>query len=106
MESSGSTLIVLTLGAVAALLLYGLPDAWRYVSRKSSLPLLGMLRQSGVSPGEAQAVLGRNGLSDATRRCVHCASGSWCAELVKAGMEAPIDCPNALLFAELRRPRA
>jgi len=106
METSSSTFFVLTVGAIAALLAYGLADAWRYAFRKAPPPLLGMLRQGGVSPGEAQEVLGRNGLTDATRRCALCASGSWCAELVKAGMAAPIDCPNASLFAELRLPRA
>jgi hypothetical protein len=106
METSSSTLLVLALGAVAALLVYGLPDAWRYAFRKAPLPLLGMLRQGGVSPGEAQQALGRDRLSVAARRCALCASGSWCGELVKAGMEAPIDCPNAPLLAELRQPRA
>jgi hypothetical protein len=106
METSSSTLMVLAVAAVAALLAYGLADAWRYALRRAPLPLLGMLRQGGVSPGEAQEALGRQRLRVAARRCALCASGSWCAELVKAGMEAPIDCPNALLFAELRRPRA
>jgi hypothetical protein len=106
METSSSTLIVLTVAALAALLAYGLADAWRYAFRRAPLPLLGMLRQGGVSPGEAQAVLGRDGLTDATRRCALCASGSMCAELVSAGMQAPIDCPNLPLLAELRRPRA
>jgi hypothetical protein len=106
METSSSTLLVLTLGAVAALLVYGLPDAWRYALRKAPLPLLGMIRQGGVSPGEAQSVLGREALSGAAQRCAHCANGSWCAELVKAGMAAPIDCPNKPLLDELRRPRA
>jgi hypothetical protein len=106
METSGSTLLVLAVAAVAALLAYGLPDAWRYAFRKARLPLLGMLRQAGVSPGEAQQALGRGTLSDAARRCALCTNGSWCAELEKAGMAAPLDCPNAALFAELRLPRA
>jgi len=106
METSSSTLLVLSLAAVAALLLYGLPETWRYAFRKAPLPLLGMLRQGGVSPGEAQEALGRDRLSVAARRCALCASGSRCVELVNAGMEAPIDCPNAPLLAELRRPRA
>jgi len=106
METSGSTLFVLVVAAIAVLLAYGLADAWRYAFGKAPPPLLGMLRQGGLSVGEAQAVLGRDGLAAATQRCARCGSGSWCAELVRAGMEAPIDCPNGLLFAELRRPRA
>jgi len=106
MDTSSSTSIVLAVAAVAALLAYGLGDAWRYAFRRAPLPLFGMLRQGGVSPGEAQEVLGRDRLSVAARRCALCASGSWCAELVNAGMAAPIDCPNAPLLSELRRPRA
>jgi len=105
METSTSTLLVLAVAAVVALLAYGLGDAWRYALRRAPLPLLGMLRQGGVSPGEAQEALGRDRLSVAARRCALCASGSRCVELVNAGMEAPIDCPNAPLLAELRRPR-
>jgi hypothetical protein len=102
----GPVLIAVALVTVLALLAYGLADAWRYAFRVAApLPLLDMLRFEGVSPDEAREALGSDGLAQAARRCALCASGACCAELAKAGMPAPIDCPNLPLFAGLRRPR-
>ena len=72
----------------------------------SGVPFLGVLRQVPVSLGEAREALGRDAFAHAARLCMLCPSGACCAELAKAGMAAPIDCPNAPLFDALRRPRA
>jgi len=107
MEPGSDVLLVVSLAAVVALLAYGLADAWYYAfGAPAALPFLGLLRQAGVSLGEAREALGRDGFAHAERRCVLCPSGACCAELAKAGMAAPIDCPNAPLFDALRRPRA
>jgi len=105
MEPSAGVLIAVTVAALAALLGYGLVDAWRYALRDAApLPLIGMLRLHGLSPGEAQESLGSQGLAEAAQRCAFCASGSDCAGHVVAGRSAPATCPNASLFAELSRP--
>jgi hypothetical protein len=101
MEPSFNVLIFAPLAAVAALLGYGLVDAWRRVLRDSApLPLFDILRREGLSPGEAQDALGAEALAYATRRCTLCATGGDCSARLAAG-----DCPNAGLFAELRQPR-
>ena len=68
--------------------------------------LRGMLRLQGISAGEAREALGDAAFDAALLRCSGCASGSWCRELVRAGMAAPLDCPNRVLIAALVRPRA
>ena len=99
-------LIAVAVAAVAALLGYGLVDAWRYAFRDATpLPLIGMLRLQGLSAGEAQASLGRQALAEAAQRCAFCASASECAGHVAAGRPAPASCPNAGLLAELSLPR-
>jgi hypothetical protein len=106
MEPSAGVLIAVTVAVVAALLGYGLVDAWRYAFHDATrLPLIGMLRLHGLTPGEAQAMLGRQALALAARRCAFCASGPDCAGQVADSSPAPASCPNAGLFAELGQPR-
>lgn len=101
MEPYFNVLIFAPLAAFAALLGYGLFDAWRRVLRNSTrLPMFGILRREGLSPGEAQEQLGAEALAHATRRCTLCATGDDCSARLAAG-----DCPNAGLFAQLRQPR-
>jgi hypothetical protein len=101
MEPYFNVLLFVPLAAVAALLGYGLYDAWRRVLRNSTpLPMFGILSREGLSPGEAQEQLGAEALAYATRRCTLCATGGDCSARLAAG-----DCPNAGLFAELRQPR-
>src|SRR3970040_1295422 len=101
MEPYFNVLIFAPLAGVAALLGYGLFDAWRRMFRDSTpLPLFDLLRREGLSPGEAQEQLGAEALAYATRRCTLCATGGDCSARLAAG-----DCPNAGLFAELRQPR-
>ena len=101
MEPFVNVLVFATLAALAVLLGYGLFDAWRRVLRESTpLPLFDLLRGEGLSPGEAQDALGAEALAYAARRCTLCATGADCSARLAAG-----DCPNASLFAELRRAR-
>ena len=101
MEPFVNVLIFAPLAAVAALVGYGLFDAWRRVLRETTpLPLFDLLRREGLSPGEAQDALGAEALAYAARRCTLCVTGAECSARLAAG-----DCPNASLFAELRRPR-
>ena len=101
MEPTFNVLIFASLAAVAALLGYGLFDAWRRMFRDSTpLPLFDLLSREGLSPGEAQEQLGAEALAYATRRCTLCATGDNCSARLAAG-----DCPNAGLFAQLRQPR-
>ena len=101
MEPFVNVLIFAPLAAVAALVGYGLCDAWRRVLRETTpLPLFDLLRREGLSPGEAQDALGAEALAYAARRCTLCVTGAECSARLAAG-----DCPNASLFAELRRPR-
>ena len=101
MEPTFNVLIFAPLAAVAALMGYALFDAWRRVLHDSTpLPLFDLLSREGLSPGEAQEQLGAEALAYATRRCTLCATGGDCSARLAAG-----DCPNAGLFAELRRPR-
>jgi hypothetical protein len=101
MEPFVNVLVFATLAALAALLGYGLFDAWRRVLRESTpLPLFDLLRGAGLSPGEAQDALGAEALAYAARRCTLCVGGADCSARLAAG-----DCPNASLFAELRRAR-
>jgi len=101
MEPYFNVLLFVPLAAVAALLGYGLYDAWRRVLRNSTpLPMFDILRREGLSPGEAQEQLGAEALAYATRRCTLCATGGDCSARLAAG-----DCPNAGLFAQLRQSR-
>jgi hypothetical protein len=101
MEPYFNVLLFVPLAAVAALLGYGLYDAWRRVLRNSTpLPMFGILSREGLSPGEAQEQLGAEALAYATRRCTLCATGGDCSARLAAG-----DCPNAGLFAQLRQSR-
>jgi hypothetical protein len=106
MESFASVLAAAMLSLVAMLLGYGLAVAWRRVLRaETPLPFYGMLRREGLSPGEACEAMGLPALAVASRRCAFCASGAQCRARLAAGAPAVAGCPNAELFAALRRPR-
>jgi hypothetical protein len=49
--------------------------------------------------------VGLPALAVASRRCAFCASGAQCRARLAAGAPAVGGCPNAELFAALRRPR-
>jgi len=102
-----TVLLSVTFLAVLVLLGYGLAHAWRHVLHDPEpLPLYDMVRQQGLTPLEAQDVIGVEAIAFAARRCAFCGSGPECRRRVAAGQPAPAHCPNAGLFAGLTRPRA
>jgi len=99
-------LAALLLAAVAAVA-YGLAAAWqRVLADGDPLPLYGMLRHQGLTPGEATDELGVQRLAYAARRCAFCAYGAQCQRRIAAGEGTPAGCPNLGLFVSLTRPRA
>lgn len=102
-----TAILVLSFLAVSVLLGYALASAWRQALRDPApLPLNGMLRNQGLSPGEAQDAAGLEALAYAARRCAFCASGADCRRRVAAGTPPPAHCPNGAMFARLTRPGA
>lgn len=101
--------VILAISFLAVLLLLGtaLASAWRNASHADApLPLYGMLRLQGLSPGEADGSASVEALAYAARRCVFCASGADCRQRLAAGTPPPAHCPNAGFFARLTRPVA
>lgn len=100
-----TAILVLSYLAVLALVGFALARAWRQAVRQSApLPLYGMLRNQGLSPGEADATAGLEALAYAARRCAFCASGRDCRRRVAAGTPPPAHCPNGAMFERLTRP--
>jgi uncharacterized protein DUF6455 len=102
-----TTIVLLSFVAILAVVGYALAVAWRQaVHQAASLPLYGMLRTQGISPGEASDAASLKALAHAARRCAFCGSGAECRQRVAAGSPAPVDCVNGALFARLARPSA
>ncbi len=86
---------------------YALLHAWRRVMRDHPpLPLHGMIRRLGLTPGEAGEGLDVDTLAFAARRCAFCDLGEQCRHRLQTGEPLPADCPNAELFARVSRPAA
>lgn len=100
-----TTILVLSYLAVLVLVGTALARAWRQaVHQATPLPLYGMLRNQGLSPGEAHEAAGLETLAYAARRCAFCASGADCRRRVAAGTPPPAHCPNGAMFERLTRP--
>jgi uncharacterized protein DUF6455 len=100
-----TAILVLSYLAVLALVGVALARAWRQALRASApLPLYGMLRNQGLSPGEADDAAGFEALAYAARRCAFCAAGGDCRQRVAAGTPPPEHCPNGAMFERLTRP--
>lgn len=97
--------LVLVYLVILALVGSALANAWRQaVHQTAPLPLFGMLRNLGLSPGEADDVASFEELAYAARRCAFCASGKDCRRRVAAGTPPPAHCPNGAIFEQLTRP--
>lgn len=102
-----STLILGFMAAVVVLAGYALAHAWRRAMRASGpLPLHGMIRRLGLTPGEAGEGLGVDTLAFAARRCAFCDLADECRHRLQTAEPLPADCPNAELFARVSRPAA
>lgn len=102
-----TTITVLVLGMLLALAGYALAGAWRRAMRDSGpLPLHGMIRRLGLTPGEAGEGVGVEALASAGRRCAFCDRGEECRHRLQTGEPLPEDCPNAALFVQLTHPAA
>lgn len=107
METLSGILIAAVVVGAMALALFGIASAWRRMMRRTGpLPLAGMVRQAGVSEGEARVAAGDEPFAVAGRRCAFCSSYEECEQRVVAGTPPPADCPNAALLAGLARSRA
>lgn len=101
MEPFVIDLIVAALAVFAVLLGYGLAASWRRALREARpLPFFDLVREVGLSPGEAQEAVGPSALAVAARRCAFCAAGGDCSAHLGNGA-----CPNSRLFTVLRQPR-
>jgi hypothetical protein len=100
-----TAILVLSYVAVLALVGTALARAWRQAVRADApLPLYGMLRNQGLSPGEVDDAAGFGTLAYAARRCAFCASCSDCRRRVAARTPPPAHCPNGAMFERLTRP--
>jgi hypothetical protein len=101
MEPFVIDLTVAALAVFAVLLGYGLAASWWHALRDARpLPFFDLVREVGLSPGEAREAVGSSALAFAARRCAFCAAGGDCSGHLANGA-----CPNSRLFAVLRQPR-
>lgn len=101
------TLILGFMAAVVILVGYALAHSWRRAMRASGpLPLHGMIRRLGLTPGEAGDGLGVEALAVAARRCAFCDRVDECRHRLRSSEPLPADCPNAELLARVSRPAA
>ncbi|MDH3319953.1 MAG: DUF6455 family protein [Betaproteobacteria bacterium] len=107
MSTFMTVLLAAVLVTAVAVVAYALAIAWQHaLGDGAPLPLYGMLKQHGLSVGEASDEFGTQTLAYAMRRCVYCTYGGQCQQRIAAGQSVPIHCPNAGLFARLTQPRA